>query len=142
MLREQLFTATRVPAEEFCHWQNRPFTIPDPKPGSNWLRESFALISERLTAFEEGTAVGRVTYSVFVPAGRGTDDLEEIIKSIADVFPHGKTLRTHLGVDTGCPLIIFRTERSGAIEDSATRTWFFESVTINWRSHVSIPFSP
>lgn len=140
MLADRLLLVPNLPT--LVAWQNRTFQPPDAKDGNAYIRETFAVISEQLQAFEQVTTIGRVNYDIFVPAGSGTDLIETYTQAIAGSFKPATTLRTILGQDTGCPVQIYNTQRIPARPDRETDVWYVGGVLINWRAFAENPFTP
>lgn len=136
LLRDQLFTATGIPAAPLQAWQNRPFETPAPNAGNEWFRETLTVFSEVLEAFEMVTVLGSVTYDVFAPKGQGTETIGDIARNIMLVMRPPRNL---IDVPSQCKIHLFRATRGSGRVDPSDPAWFMEPVTVLWRAHVIAP---
>jgi len=139
LLRDQLLTASPLPAAPFQAWENRPFETPPVAAGNEWFRESLVVLSEVLEAFEMTTVLGIVTYDVFAPKGEGTETIGAITEAIKTVMKPGQNL---VNVSATCKIHIFRSERGAGRTDTFGAAWYTVPVTVFWRAHVITPHTP
>lgn len=139
LLRNQLFTASPLPGAAFQAWQNRPFETPSTGDGKEWFRETLAVVSEILTAFEMTEVLGIVTYDFFTPTGSGTETIGAITKAVKMAMKPGQNLTD---VAAECPIHIVRSTRGAGRPDSEDPAWYTVPVTVFWRAHVITPNTP
>jgi hypothetical protein len=138
-MRDRLLTVSPLPK---LAWENRPFTTPTPEIGNEYLEEYQEILTEQQLTSEQVTVTGLTSYMVYVPTGSSIEALNGFTKDIADAFAPGQSLRTVDGVPQGCPVVLWRTTRTGAVKDRASEAWYFQSVRIAWRVHVDNPNTP
>lgn len=139
LLRNQLLTASPLPAAPLQAWQNRLFETPAPSVGNEWFRETLAVVSEILTGFELTEVLGIVTYDVFAPKGAGTETIGAITKAIKTVMKPGQNL-TDIAAE--CSIHIVRSSRGEGRTYSQDPAWYLVPVTVLWRAHVITPHTP
>lgn len=112
------------------YYENRPAVPPDfgdATPQPMWVEERYNVFNERRT--EDGLLFleGEATYSVFTPAGRGTELCDTLAASIAGALEpgHGFTYAGQSGH-------IYRTERKPYSRDRAS-AWLYKPVVAYWR---------
>lgn len=139
LLRNQLLTASPLPAAPFQAWQNRPFETPSPAAGNEWFRETLSVVSEILEAFEMTRVLGIVTYDFFAPKGDGTETIGAITKAVKTVMKPGQNLTD---ISAECPIHIVRSTRGAGRPDTEDPAWYTVPVTVFWRAHVITPHTP
>lgn len=113
-------------------WENRPFKLPNPATTSLWLREKVYINSERKTTPMMIEATGETRYDIFLPAGGGTKEADDLTKAIAEAFEAGRSM-----TDGTLGIGIERTERKNLIHESEFENWSFLPVVIRWRVFTS-----
>lgn len=126
MFRIRLATVSGLPT--YKAWENRPFKLPNPSSTDTWLREKVYINSERKTTPALIEATGETRYDIFLPAGSGTKDADDLTKAIAEAFEAGNSLTNGtFGIQ------IERTQRGNLINETEFDNWSFLPVVIRWR---------
>lgn len=126
LMRTRLATVTELP--DFKSWENRPFRLPDPMTTSIWLREKVYITTERKTTPGLIEATGETRYDIFIPAGGGTKEADDMTMAIAEAFEAGKSITNgSFGIQ------IERTQRGNLIHETEFENWSFLPVVVRWR---------
>lgn len=132
-MRKKLKTVATLPKESLLAWENHRFEPPELTgsqrgPVTVWVEEAQRVLQEAKTSNGFIEAVGQTLWSVYAPKGRGTADLDELSKAIAEAFEAGQSV-----TGTGLTVILERTDRSELRPSGAHENWVFKVVTVRWR---------
>lgn len=141
VMRDRLLTVAGLDGSSGGNvaFQNRPFTRPDPERGVFWVEESHETVDESLAATETITATGLTMYNVYTAAGGSIELGNSTSLAIAEAFRPGQTLRIAGGVDTMCPVVLWKTQRQAPFYDGDSEAWYIQPVQVNWRVHAPNP---
>lgn len=130
VMRARLKTVTGIPSESMLAWENRTFTPPSLSSSAvvKWVMETQTVDGERLSATGTSEALGYTEYTVMVPKGRGTEELDSLAAEIADAFAPGQSLTSD-----DVRVILERTTRSGIRSPAEHEAWVGKAVSIRWR---------
>lgn len=110
-----------MPSSDNIAWENRAYK---PKVDTPWIREKLLPGLERQVASQTLRGVGLMQLDLFWPAGKGTEDAEDLADDIKDAFPPVTTVGTHS--------LVYRAERLPAITDAE---WHQIPIRLTWRVH-------
>lgn len=106
-------------------WENRAFTPPNPP--ERWVRETLLFSSERLMATNTLEASGVMQYSLFEPAGVGTESVEDF----------GRTVRAAFKPTTTVPAVGLIVDRAECITGMQEPQWYHVPIRITWRAYAA-----
>lgn len=112
-------TNPNMPTDSNIAWENRTYK---PKADVPWMREKLLPGLERKVASDTLRGTGLMQYDLLWPAGKGTEDADDLADDIKDAFAPNTTVDTH-GV-------VFRAERLPAITDAE---WYQIPIRLTWR---------
>lgn len=131
-LRANLFSVVGVDPKTNVSFQNRPFTPPE---DGIWIREHMQPVEEVLSSSGLETTVGNYGIDVFCRIGKGTRQVEEMVRLLKAAFAPGTSLRR--GTD-GVSVSIYRSPRLNArTTPGMNPVWWFRPMVVYWRA-----FSP
>lgn len=128
-LRSRLLQVTNL-SEKQCKWENRPFR--KRSTDKLWVEEWLIPNTSHKIASDQLGALGLVQYSVFGPAGGGTEEIGDLAKRIGDAFKDGYSITEEITVQ------VQRCEvRPGA--ETTDKASYMIPVRVYWRCYAPLP---
>lgn len=129
-LRTRLSGMSEFPGDDHIAAENRPFKTPE--DDSLWLRENLVYGDEILTSSRMTMMVGIYWLFVNSPAGKGTEDAEDLSKKVAEAFPI-------IGAAPSPGLQFYRvTRQPGRLDASGQGVWFTIPVLVYFRLFTAV----
>jgi hypothetical protein len=126
VLREKLLTVPGIPATALHEAENRPIVPPGPETPL-WIREKMVPIAEPLVATGQTRTRGYMQWDVVAPAGRGTEEVEDLTTAILATFKR-QVLNSQ-----GIQVYIYDTDRAQGRKES--EIWWSKPVFVYWAVH-------
>jgi hypothetical protein len=115
------------PKKEARAWENRTF---DPPKNEVWCRETLFPVQERRVSFSQIEVIVLIQYDLFVPVGKGTETLGELVGMIVDQFQPSSSV---VDEESKVSAWIDRCEPGSPIKDQ-TQVWWMQPVTLRLRA--------
>lgn len=129
--RNKARAIAEFPADQYCVWEGRGNTLP-PSPTQDvvWCEEYLLPLTEQVITHAASQQTGTYVLAFMYEKGRGTRQLEAVMKAVADDF---QPIQYLTDPDLTNAVVIERVTRSrvSTVEDSP---WVRATVTVRWRT--------